>query len=307
MDGIKYFIIKDTSARAKAIRSGRVDVEFRGLPPTDADAIKKQLGDKVVVAYPRAISNWGVALNVDKKPFDDERVRKALTLAIDRYDMAKTLKPLASLETVGGLAHPDSPWGLKPEEMLELPGFGTNHEANLKAAKELLAAAGYPNGFKTVLTNRNVKLPYIDMGVYLISSWKKIGVEAEHKLEESATWSQSRVNRDFEMLVDPYGSATVGDPDELLVKFTSGSSLNWGRFSEPAADKLFEQQKTEMNEQKRIELDKELQKAVLQKAWWIPGLWWTRVEVRSARIRNYEPQPSHWMNRRLEDVWLSEK
>ena len=41
--------------------------------------------------------------------------------------------------------------------------------------------------------------------------------------------------------------------------------------------------------------------------WVIPGLWWTRLEVRSARIRNYEPMPSHWLNRRLEDVWLTEK
>ena len=46
---------------------------------------------------------------------------------------------------------------------------------------------------------------------------------------------------------------------------------------------------------------------LLQKAWWIQGLWWSRLEVRSARIRNYEPQPSHWMNRRFEDVWLAEK
>jgi peptide/nickel transport system substrate-binding protein len=305
LDGIKYFIVKDTSARAKAIRSGRVDVEFRGLPPSEADAIKAQIGDKVAVAYPKAIVQWGVAVNVDKKPFDDERVRQALTLAIDRYDMAKTLAPLTGLETVGGLAHPDTPWGLKPEELLELPGYGRNHEANLHEAKRLLAEAGYPDGFKTVLTNRNVKLPYIDMGVYLISSWKKIGIEAEHKLEESATWSKTRLTRDFELLVDPYGSATVGDPDELLVKFTTGSSDNWGRFSEPVADKLFVQQKTELDEQKRIELNKELQKVILQKAWWIPGLWWTRIEVRSARIRNYEPQPSHWMNRRLEDVWLA--
>src|SRR5690606_13604068 len=61
MDGIKYFIIKDTSARAMAIRSGRADVEFRGFPPTEAEAIQKQLGDRVVVAYPKAIINWGVA------------------------------------------------------------------------------------------------------------------------------------------------------------------------------------------------------------------------------------------------------
>jgi peptide/nickel transport system substrate-binding protein len=282
-------------------------VEFRGFPPSDAEAIKKQLGDRAVVAYPRAITHWGVTVNVDKKPFDDERVRQALSLAIDRYDWAKTVAPLTGLETVGGLMHPDSPWALSPEELHEMPGYGKDAEANLREAKRLLAEAGYPNGFNTVLTNRNVKLPYIDLAVYLISAWKKIGVEAEHKLEESATWSQSRVNGNFELLVDPFGSSTVGDPDEMLDKFTSTGQENWGRFKEPVADVLYEQQAVEMNEEKRIQLVKELQKAVMQKMWYIPGLWWTRVEVRSARIRNYEPQPSHWMNRRLEDVWLAEK
>ena len=307
LDGLKYFIIKDSSARVTALRSGRVDVEFRGVTPTDVENIKKQMGDKVTVAYPKAMFHWGVAFNVDQKPFDDERVRKALTLAIDRYDMAKTLAPLSGLESVGGLLHPSTPWALSGKELQELPGYGEDHEANLKEAKRLLAEAGYPDGFKTVLTNRNVKLPYIDLGIYLVSSWKKIGVEAEHKLAESATWSKARLTRDFELFVDPYGSTMVGDPDELMVRFVTGQSGNWGRFSEPAADALFEQQKTEVNAEKRVELVKDMQKAILQKAWWIPTLWWTRAEARSSRIRNYEPMPAHHLNRRLEDVWLAEK
>ena len=68
---------------------------------------------------------------------------------------------------------------------MSLPGFAQGPRGNLKEAKRLLAEAGYPNGFKTVLTNRSIKLPYIDLGVYVISAWKKIGVEAEHKIEES--------------------------------------------------------------------------------------------------------------------------
>jgi hypothetical protein len=50
---------------------------------------------------------------------------------------------------------------------------------------------------------------------------------------------------------------------------------------------------------------KELQRRVLEKVWRIQGLWYRRLEVRSAKIRNYEPQPSHHMNRRFEDVWLA--
>ena len=80
-------------------------------------ASQAQMGDKVVVAAPKSIGNFGVTINVDKKPFDDERVRKALSLALDRHDMAKTLAPLTNLDTVGGLMHPDSPWALSPEEL----------------------------------------------------------------------------------------------------------------------------------------------------------------------------------------------
>lgn len=306
MDGIKYFMIKDLSARAKSVRSGRTDVEFRGFPPAEVEAIQKQLGDQVVVRYPKSMGQWGVAFNVEKKPFDDERVRKALGLAINRYDMSKTLKPLSGLETLGGLVHPDTPWGLKLEEIQDLPGYNKDYEANVKEAKRLLAEAGYPEGFKTVLTNRSVKLPYIDLGVYIVSAWKKIGVEAEHKLEESATWSKTRRTRDFEMLIDPYGSAAAGDPDEVLVKFLTGASPNWGRFSDPEVDALYSQQKVETDPDKRIALVKELQRKVIGRAWWLPGLWWTRIEVRSAKIKNYEPHHSHWMNRRLEDVWLAQ-
>jgi ABC-type transport system substrate-binding protein len=156
-------------------------------------------------------------------------------------------------------------------------------------------------------THRNVKLPYIDLAVYIVSEWKKIDIEAEHRAEESATWSKTRVTRDFELLVDPYGSATVGDPEEMLDKLTTGAPENWGRFSDPVVDKLFEQQAREMDAQKRIQLVRELDKRVLEKVWRIQGLWNSRMEVRSAKIRNYTPQPSHWMNRRFEDVWLTEK
>ena len=115
------------------------------------------------------------------------------------------------------------------------------------------------------------------------------------------------MSRDFELLGDPYGSATVGDPNEMLDKFITGGQENWGRFSDPVVDALFQQQAREMNEQKRIPLVQEMQKRVLEKVWRIQGLMGTRLEVRSVKIRNYEPQPSHWMNRRFEDVWLAEK
>jgi peptide/nickel transport system substrate-binding protein len=307
MDGIKYYMIKDLSARAKSVRTGRTDVELRGFPPAEVEAIKNQMGDRVVARYPRALSHWGIAFNVNQKPFDDERVRKAMSLALNRYEMAKVIGPLTGLETVGGLIHPDAPWTLTPEELQELPGFGADYEANLKQAKALLEEAGYPNGFETTLLNRAVKLPYIDYGVYLVTAWKKIGVEAEHKLEESASWSKNRRIGNFAILADPFGSAGTGDPDQIMNKFTTGASANYGNFSDPEVDRLYEAQKVELDPQKRIELVKEMQKIIIGKGYFLPGLFWTRIEVRSAKIKNYEPHHSHHMNRRFEDAWLAKQ
>ena len=132
LDGIKYYIITDDGARAKSLRSDRTDVEFRGFPPAEVEAITGQMGDKVTVAYPGQPTHWGIAFNVDKKPYDDERVRKAMSLVIDRYDMAKTLTPLTGLDTVSGLIPPHAPWALTPEELQQLPGFGKDSEANLR-------------------------------------------------------------------------------------------------------------------------------------------------------------------------------
>jgi peptide/nickel transport system substrate-binding protein len=306
LDGIKYFMIKDTSARAKSVRTGRTDVELRGFPPAEVEAMKKQMGDKLVVRYPRINIQWGVAFNVTQKPFDDPRVRKALSLAIDRYDMAKVLDPLSGLSIVGGIMHPDSKFALPMEELEKYAGFGKEHEANIEEAKRLLAEAGYPNGFKTVLSNRSVKLPYIDFGVYLTSSWKKIGVEAEHQLKESATWSKDNRAHNFVLNVDPMGNPSR-DPDAMLQTFITDGTGNDGLISDPEIDKLFEQQKVELDEQKRIELVREAQRKILDKMYWMPGLWWKRIETRSARIKNYEPMHYHHMNRRMEDVWLAKK
>ncbi|ETW94088.1 MAG: hypothetical protein ETSY1_36350 [Candidatus Entotheonella factor] len=306
LDGIKYFMIKDTSARAKSVRTGRTDVELRGFPPAEVEAMKKQMGDKLTVAYPRINLQWGVAFNVAKKPFDDARVRKALSLAIDRYDMAKVLDPLSGLSIVGGVMHPDSKYALPMEELQKFAGFGKNHQANIAEAKRLLAEAGYPDGFKTVLSNRSVKLPYIDFGVYLTTAWKKIGVEAEHKLKESATWRKDNRAHNFALNVDPMGNPSR-DPDAMLQTFITNGTGNDGQISDPEIDALFEKQKVELDEKKRIELVYEAQRQILDKMYWMPGLWWKRIETRSSRIKNYEPMHYHHMNRRMEDVWLAKE
>jgi peptide/nickel transport system substrate-binding protein len=306
LDGYKFFISPETAVRAAAIRSGRAYIEFRNLPGAEVEAIKKQLGDKVAVQETPMTGQWGVAINNTAKPFTDVRVRKALTLGIDRYTMGNVLYPLTGLKLVGALMRPGSEWAMAEAELEKLPGFGRDMEKNRAEAKRLLAEAGYPNGLKVVLKNRNVKLPYQDFAVFLIQEWRKIGVEVEHRPLETAAWfSDGQDTGNFELIVAPTFEF-MDDPDQFLGRYATGSTQNWGRFSNPAIDDLFSRQARSLDPAERKKLVNEIEKLVLENAYYMPGLWWTRNLVHWAKVKNYVAPPNHYTNQKLQDVWLSE-
>ena len=201
---------------------------------------------------------------------------------------------------------PGTEWAMAPAELEKLPGFGRDTDKNRAEAKRLLAEAGYPNGFKVVLKNRNVKLPYQDFAVYVIQEWRKIGIEAEHRPLETATWyADGRDQGSFELMVYPAG-AYIDDPDQLLYQYTTGSPGNWGRFSNPAIDDLYSRQARTLDPAERRKLVIEMQKLTLENAYHIPGLGWRRNVVHWAKMKNWVAAPSHFTNQKLQDVWLSE-
>ncbi len=306
LDGYKFFISPETSVRAAAIRSGRAYIEFRDLPNAEVDAIKKQLGDRVVVQETPMTGQWGIAINNTVKPFTDVRVRRAIALGIDRHTMGKVLYQLTGLRLLGGLMRPGSEWALPEAELEKMPGFGRDVEKNRAEARRLLAEAGYPNGLQVTLKNRNVKLPYQDFAVFLIQEWRKIGIEVTHRPLETAAWfSDGQDTGNFELIVAPTVEF-MDDPDQFLGRYITGSTQNWGRYSDPVLDDLFSRQARALDPHERHRLINELQRRVLENAYYIPGLWWMRNLVQLAKVKNYVAPPNHYTNQKLQDVWLSE-
>jgi len=306
LDGYKFFISTDTSVRAMAIRSGRAWIEFRNMPGPEVEAIKKQLGDKVVVQETGMSSSWGIAVNHTVKPFNDVRVRKALTLGIDRYTAGKVLFPINGLKLVGGSLRPGSEFSLPEAELQKLPGFARDAEKSRVEARRLLAEAGYPNGLKVVLKNRNVKLPFQDWGVFVIQEWRKIGVEAEHRPLETAAWFADGQNTgNFELIVSS-PSTFMDDPDVWVNRYTTGDTENWGRFSDPRLDDLYARQARSLDPVERKKLVNEMERIVLENVHYLPGLWWTRNVVHWAKVKNYVAPPNQFSNQKLQDVWLAE-
>jgi len=94
LDGYRAVIIRDKAPRVAAVRSGQALIEFRGFNPAARDDIVKTAGDQVVVQESPWVCNLTVTLNNERKPFDDVRVRRALTLAIDRWGASKALSQI---------------------------------------------------------------------------------------------------------------------------------------------------------------------------------------------------------------------
>ena len=202
---------------------------------------------------------------------------------------------------------PGTEWAMPQAELEKFPGFWRDAEKSRAEAKRLLAEAGYPNGFKVVLKNRNVKLPYQDFG-----GLRDPGVaEDRDRGREPAARDRGLVRGRAghgQLRADHQSHRRVhGRPRSVPRAATSrGRPQNWGRFSDPAIDDLFSRQARTLDPAERKKLVIELQKIVLENAYYMPGLWWTRNVVHWAKVKNYVAPPSHYTNQKLQDVWLAE-
>src|SRR6266478_2003603 len=145
LDGYRALFIKSTGAQVAAVRGERAHIQFRGFTPAERDTLKAALGDKVRVQE----SPWDcvllVAPNHQKKPFDDKRVRRALTLALDRYEGSKALSKIAIVKDVAGIQVPGTPYATPAAELEKLAGYGKDIAASRAEAKRLLREAGAEN------------------------------------------------------------------------------------------------------------------------------------------------------------------
>src|ERR1700680_3395475 len=251
------------AVRVEAIRGDRAAIEFRGLPPSARDELVKALGDKLAVEG----SDWNcgslVQPNHKKKPFDDARVRRALTLAIDRWHGAPALAKIANIRTVGGIVFPGSPLAATRDELQQIAGFWPDIEKSRGEARRLLKEAG-AEGVSFELLNRGVDQPYKFVGIWLVDEWRKIGLKATQRVVPTGPYLDALRSGNFEVFS---GANCHGVPNPLMdvQPYLPGSfyEANYGQYEDRAEVDLYDKMLRETGFAKQRTLMREFEKHVV--------------------------------------------
>ena len=301
VDGVDVFIVPDDSTALANTQSGRLHMNLR-LKGSDLTALKQVMGDKAdylsASAYNFPIIHW----NGQRTPWNDERARQAVTLAVSRPDAIKVVAKGDG--DLGGVMMPGGGWALSQADIEKIPGYQPYSDATLAEAKKLMSAAGVQNGMKmTILIRAGSGEP---PALFVTDQLTKLGISAKLDAVEAATERDRTAQFAFDFYVKGGQSNALDDPDAIFGEsYLSNSPRNYSRLKNQAIDVLYLKQSAELDPKKRIELVTEMQKVTMAG---FPSLtlFWNRYNAVVNRVvKDYKLHVSASNNTRLQDVWLN--
>lgn len=281
---VAFIPTPDLAAAVRRFAAGEID-SLTDLPGDQIASLRRRFGDRLVLGP--ALGLYALALNTRKAPFDDARVRRALSLVIDREFLAGvvwggTMAPAYAL-CPPGLDHYGEPPELAGRDR---PPFDREDEA-----RTLLARAGFGPGsplrltyrFNTTDNNRNTAIALADM-------WRGIGIETRLVNTDAKThFAHLRDGGDFDVARISW-IADYADPQNFLFLLRTGNDgLNVGHWSNPAYDALLAAAAAERDILRRAEILAEAEALALADLPWIPLMHGRSKALIGPRLRGYRP------------------
>jgi peptide/nickel transport system substrate-binding protein len=308
LDGFEAIFAKKESLRVQAIRGDRAAIEFRGFPPKSRDDLVQALGKDITVEE----CDWNcgllVTVNHKRKPFDDVRVRRALTLAIDRWGGSKYLSKIAIVKTVGGIVFPGHPLAANKEELQKIAGYWPDLKKSRAEAKRLLKEAGVDLSKTYYFNNRAVDQPYKIVGTWLIDQWKQVGLKFEqHVFPTGPFYDMLRNKKEYDVSID-FNCQSVVNPLVDVSKYLSDdrSGSQYGGYQDREVDALFDKMNQTGDPKEQRSLMRKMEKLTLDThANMFMTLWWYRIVPHRSYVKGWKVSPSHYLNQALDNVWLA--
>jgi len=284
LDGIKFNLIEDANASYSAYQTGEV-LMIKDVPTEEIPSLE---GNPEFYVEP-IIGTYYLSLNNNKEAFKDPKVRKALSLAIDREYVAGTLMQ----GTYSAASNFMGPGWIDTDgsQFIDNANGGnpyidtTAHDANVEEAKRLMEEAGYPGGegFPTVTYSTNDTGYHKVVAEYLQQAWAELGVEVNVDVVEWASFTPMRRNGDY----DASRNGWVGDysdPSNMLDLLYSSNGNNDGKFKNAEYDAAMEVSRTTLDAAERSEALHKAEDILMEEAGCIPVAYYNDFWLQSGKI-----------------------
>ena len=240
-DTITLLLLEDSSASYAAYNSG--EAQLVKDVPTDEIPSLTRAEDGGDFYLDEIMGTYYISLNDQEEPFTDVRVRKALSLAIDRDYVANTIMqgiytPATAL--VGPGIVDENGYFMDNANGGE-PYISDDYAANLEEAKSLLAEAGYPDGegFPTITYSANDAGYHIPVAEYVQQAWGDLGITVNIDKVEWSSFLPMRRAGDYDISRNGW-SMDYNDPSNMLELFTTNNGNNDGKYANPEFDQVIE-------------------------------------------------------------------
>ena len=246
LDKVTYKICENADALVMNLNGGSIDLCAH---LTSAQASQLNQNFQVLEGTMNLVQ--AIYLNNQAKPFDNQLVRQALCYAIDRQGIMDMVAD-GHGTAVGSSIYPAFTKYFLPELVDKYPH-------SVEKAKELLAQAGYPNGFDMTISVPNNYQPHMDTAEVVAEQLREAGIRVTIQPVEWSTWLDTIYNgRQFQATVVGVDAANM-TARAMLERFTSDYAKNFINYSNPAYDALFQQAINATDEATQTDLYKQME------------------------------------------------
>lgn len=290
MDKLIFKPITEDQTRLTELESGSIDLMVN-IPPDDLERLKAD--PNLQVLEQPGMHVWWTAFNTQRKPFNDVRVRQAVNYAVNKEVIVNNI-----LHGTGELANspvPPTVWGHNA-------GL-KNYDYNPEKAKQLLAEAGYPNGFEVTYwipeSGSGMQQP-ATMAAAIQADLDKVGIKVNIQTLEWGTYLDKVFQPIETMDMDMHQMSWVGDngdPDNFLYAMFSSeqwpsAGFNDSFYKNERVDQLLREARTTLDKQKRTQMYEEAQKIIMEEAPWLVLDHEKQIVAANQKIKGFKLHPT---------------
>ena len=278
LNGIRFYPIDNLATEESMYRDGRLHLTST-VPPDKIPTLKKKLPDQLrIEPY---LGSYFYLLNVTRPPFDDPKVRQALSVSFDKQLLVDNVTKGGQLPATGFVT-------------TGIPGYDTSTTIKYDAelGRKLLSEAGYPGGkgFPKAEILINTSESHRKVAEAIQAMWREnLGIDVGIYNQEWKVYLDSQSSLDY----DISRAGWIGDyvhPSTFLDMFTTGNGNNDTGWANPQYDQLVARAQVAGSEEERLGLLRDAEELLLRELPIVPIYWYTRVYLKDPRVQGWNPK-----------------